>query len=77
MQLREGIDDLIKDDIPRDIDASYEDIEALKTLVLIAIPKKDTLLRSELEFVLVIGTGVRPARAPEDMQRKIVWLNME
>jgi hypothetical protein len=67
----------LKDDIPRDIDASYEDIEALKTLVLIAIPKKDTLLRSELEFVLVIGTGVRPACAPEDMQRKIVWLNME
>jgi hypothetical protein len=40
-------------DISRDIDTANRDINTLKPLVLMAIPKKHALLRAKLEFMLI------------------------
>jgi hypothetical protein len=67
MQLREGLDGFIKDDIIGYIDAPCGGVKAFKTFMLIAISKKDTLLGSELKFVLIVGTKVRSTSTLKDM----------
>jgi hypothetical protein len=49
-------DTLIKGYISRNIDLANHNVKALKSFMLMAIPKESALLGSELKFVLVEGT---------------------
>jgi hypothetical protein len=59
------IDYFIEDYISKDIDATLRYVKALEPLMLAAIPKKNTLFRPKIKFVFVIGTEIRPTRAPK------------
>ena len=68
---------LIENDISGYIDTTSRYIKTFKTFVKIAVPKKSTLLRPVLKFVIVIGSKIGPLSTPENSKDRIIGFFME
>jgi hypothetical protein len=77
IEFAEGINYLIEDNIMRDIDPPFNNIKALEPLVQVVIPKKDTLLETELKLMGIKGSKVWPTGTSEGMKATIVWFFLE
>jgi hypothetical protein len=66
-------DIFIEYDIPRDIYTTRRNIKALKTLVHIAIAKKNTAGWAKLQFMSIIWPQIWPTSATEDAKAGVVW----
>jgi hypothetical protein len=62
----------IENDAPRDINMTCGDIQALETLVHIAIAKEGTSSGSILEFMRIIQLKVGPASTTKDSEARVV-----
>jgi hypothetical protein len=77
MKLGERKNMLIKGDIARYIYATGGYIKALEAFMKITIPKKNTLLQTESEFVGIIRTEIWPTCAAKSAERVIINLTLK
>lgn len=67
----------IKDEITGYVDTTGGNIEALDTLMLCTITKKNTLLGTEHEFTSVVGVKIRPTSTTKNTKGVIIWASMK
>lgn len=74
MKIGKRINNFIKHNIPRDVNSSSSNIKTLETLVHVAITKERTLLRSVLEFLVIVGAHVGPTSTIKRTKSRIIRL---
>ena len=67
-----GKDILIKNNVPRDIDMIGRNMETFIPFMKRTVAQKHTLLRTEIKFMTVIRSKMRPASTPKYLKKGVV-----
>jgi len=73
MERRERKNSFIEDNITGDIDPAFTWIKTFEPFVRIAIAKKDTAFRAELEFAAIVGAEIWPHRTTKRAKKLVIW----
>lgn len=77
VEFRKRKDRLIENNITRDVNTSSRYVKTLVTLMKWAIPDECTPGRTELKFVFIERTKIRPNCAPKNTKEGVVRCNVE